>query len=394
MSEDQVEFISEEDIEVYDLDPATFGQSVLWGTDWTVETILAQLRRGNIEINPRFQRRDAWSKPIKSRFIESVILGLPVPQVVLAEMRDQRGKYVILDGKQRLLSLMQFAGIAEDSENNRFALSGLEVRRDLLRKRFRNFEQEPALRADLDAFQTHTIRAVVIRNWPSLAFLHVVFQRLNTGSLKLSAQELRQAIAPGPFTYFADDETIECEELQRLLGRDTPDPRMRDVELLVRFIGFQMFLSRYTGRMKEFLDETCIDLNRDWATASIKIGVLTVNFKAAIAVLELIFAEDGVARKHGSRLFNRSIFDALVYYAAQPQIREAMAAQPDVVRVAYRGLIADAEFQEAVESDTAGLPHTAARLGMWGRSLSVGLGIEFDIPELVMDGNGQQRFTA
>ena len=51
------------------------------------------------------------------------------------------------------------------------------------------------------------------------------FQRLNTGSLKLSPQELRQALAPGEFTNFVDDQTIASSEIQKLLGRDSPDPR-------------------------------------------------------------------------------------------------------------------------------------------------------------------------
>lgn len=388
---EQVEFANEDDAGDAGLDAAAFGHSVLWGTDWTVETIIAQLRRGNIEINPRFQRRDAWSRSIKSRFIESIILGLPVPQVVLAEIRGARGKYVILDGKQRLLSLMQFAGFATDSKNNNFRLSGLEVRTDLVRKRFSNLEADSSLQKDLDAFLTHTIRAVVIRNWPSIAFLHVVFQRLNTGSLKLSPQELRQAVAPGEFTYYADDATVGAREIHKLLGRDGPDPRMRDVELLVRFIGFQVYLTEYTGRMKEFLDNTCVRLNEEWPKREALVKQLVEEFRRGIASLEKIFGEDGVARKHGSRLFNRSIFDALAFYAADAGLRAEMADHAGAVRAAYNELIQIPEFQEAVESDTAGLPHTAARLSMWGDALSKALGRAFPIPRLEATKSGEQR---
>ncbi|MGN6930399.1 DUF262 domain-containing protein, partial [Neisseria sp. P0015.S010] len=76
--------------------------------DWTTETIIRQIEKGNIILNPDFQRRDAWNKKKKSQFIESLILGLPIPQIVLAESKDQKGKYIVLDGKQRLLSLRQF----------------------------------------------------------------------------------------------------------------------------------------------------------------------------------------------------------------------------------------------------------------------------------------------
>src|SRR5436190_18534638 len=81
------------------------GSAVVYSADWTAETILGQLEKGNIDVKPRFQRRDAWSSSHKSRFIESLILGLPIPQIVLAELG--KGRFIVLDGKQRLLALLQ-----------------------------------------------------------------------------------------------------------------------------------------------------------------------------------------------------------------------------------------------------------------------------------------------
>ena len=87
--------------------------AVVSGTDWTTETIVSQLKRNNIQLRPRFQRRDAWKRDRKSRFIESLIVGLPIPQIVLAESKQDRGKFMVLDGKQRLLSILQYWGMAE-----------------------------------------------------------------------------------------------------------------------------------------------------------------------------------------------------------------------------------------------------------------------------------------
>lgn len=92
-----------------DLRPTRGHQAVVTGTDWTVETVLSQMRRGNFDLSPKFQRRDAWDAKRKSRFIESLILQLPVPQIVLAEKKNAKGQYIVLDGKQRLLALRQFA---------------------------------------------------------------------------------------------------------------------------------------------------------------------------------------------------------------------------------------------------------------------------------------------
>lgn len=392
---EQVEFSEEnESVEVPENEVAQFGQAVLWGTDWTVETIISQIERGNIEINPQFQRRDAWNRAAKSRFVESIILGLPIPQVVLAERRDQRGRYLILDGKQRLLSLMQFAGLATASRNNRFGLSGLEIRPDLSRKKYSHFQSRPELANEFDAFRSHTIRAVVIRNWPSMSFLHLVFHRLNSGSLKLSPQELRQALAVGPFTSYVDEVALDSHDIHRLLSRDTPDPRMRDTELLVRHLSFRYYLHHYTGRMKEFLDDSCDRFNQEWDVRQPEITQSVSDFKEAVAALEQIFAERRIARKRNSNLFNRSIFDALAYYASIPEIRATMLANHPAVCAAYEATIGDEQFQIAVESDTAGIPHTERRFRIWGQRLGAALELELPVPVAVENDQGQVRFTA
>src|SRR5688572_2935664 len=87
----------------------SLGKASLSSSDWTVETILSQMRRGNIQLNPGFQRRDAWTDERKSGFVESLMLGLPIPQLVLAEHGTERGKYIVIDGKQRLLTLRRFS---------------------------------------------------------------------------------------------------------------------------------------------------------------------------------------------------------------------------------------------------------------------------------------------
>src|SRR5208282_1139082 len=92
---------SEDDLQA--IDPSLLGQAVVFGTDWTAATLIDQLRRGNIKLDPIFQRRDAWDPKRKSRFIESIVLGLPIPQLVLAEAKEDKGAFLVIDGKQRLL---------------------------------------------------------------------------------------------------------------------------------------------------------------------------------------------------------------------------------------------------------------------------------------------------
>lgn len=323
MAGKDVEFVEEDDAELEPSQVTKFSQAVLHATDWTVETIISQLERGNIDLNPRFQRRDAWSLKGKSRFIESIVLGLPIPQIVLAEKKRQRGTFIVLDGKQRLLSLMQYAGKARPEDaNNKFGLTGLDARTDL---RGKTLPELPS--RDTTTFLNQTIRTVAIRNWPNNDFLHLVFLRLNTGTVRLSPQELRQAMAPGKYSDFIDEWTFKSTAIQQLLSRDSPDPRMRDVELLARHLALKHFLPEYAGRMKPFLDAAAETFNDEWNERASVIQEDAKSFDEAIFVLLDIFATTGVARKNDSYSFNRAIFDALSFYAVKSNVMKKNAHQ-------------------------------------------------------------------
>src|SRR6266851_1889242 len=124
IDEDQPDVTESED-DLQSIDPSMLGQAVVFGTDWTAATLIDQLRRENIRLDPIFQRRDAWSPKRKSRFVESIVLGLPIPQIVLAEAKDDKGTFLVIDGKQRLLSLQQFAGIGVDPNRSALVLTNL-----------------------------------------------------------------------------------------------------------------------------------------------------------------------------------------------------------------------------------------------------------------------------
>jgi hypothetical protein len=234
----------------------------------------------------------------------------------------------------------------------------------------------------------------VIRNWPDLDFLHLVFLRLNTGSLKLSPQELRQAAIPGPFSDYIDAAASESQALRTILSRNSPDPRMRDVELLVRYLSFQNYLPAYQGRMKRFLDQSCSAFNNEWHQDGTHIEDQVTDFEAGVAALIEIFGSDHLARKSGSRSFNRAIFDALIFYASDAKIRATMLQSPERVRSAYAAVMQNDIFVQAVDSDTAGVPHTHDRLAVWGIELRTAIALNFNIPELSEDAvSGERQIT-
>lgn len=127
-------------------------KAVLWSTDWTIETIFSQLTKGNIELNPEFQRREAWNDEKKSLFIESILIGLPIPQIVLAERKDRPGSYLVIDGKQRLLTLRKFCANSKDKAFIPFGLKGLTIRSDLNGSTLEDLNSNPKLSDDARIF--------------------------------------------------------------------------------------------------------------------------------------------------------------------------------------------------------------------------------------------------
>ncbi|MFH9425215.1 DUF262 domain-containing protein [Streptomyces sp. NPDC017529] len=367
-------------------------RAVVTDTDWTAETILSQLRRGNIQLNPRFQRRDAWNKPRKSRFIESLILGLPIPQIVLAEDKNRRGKFIVLDGKQRLLALRQFAAgssfaASEEEESFKgFSLTGMEVREDLRLATLKKMEDDDEYVDDLNSLLNETIRTVVVRRWPNEDFLNLVFLRLNTGSVKLSPQELRQALHPGKFTDFLDDCASESEWLRYALRIDKPDFRMRDVEILLRYFGFRYMLDEYTGNLKKFLDDTVNVLNAQWPKEEARIRGVGEDCNRAIEATFDVFGDNAFYRwAHGKYegRFNRAVFDVMTYYFSEDSVRAKIGSHAEAIESAFRGLCDnDQRFVESIQTTTKTPLATYRRLSLWGEALGEAIGIKVRIPEL------------
>ena len=383
----QLQFESDADESEDDLKPTNFNQAVTWATDWTTETIVLQLQRGVIDLNPNFQRRDAWRQARKSRFIESLILGLPIPQIVLAERPEKRGTYLVIDGKQRLLTLKQFCGVDDLAvgESERFILSNLPVEKKLNGKSYKDLLNEPQLNEKLSAFRSQTIRTVVIKNWPNEDFLYTVFLRLNSNSVPLSPQELRKALHPGLFINFVEQASANSKALQHALGLTNPDFRMRDVEIAIRYFAFRRNICNYRGNLKEFLDNICKDLNKRWNIEQATIRSQFEEFENAIKLTESVFGKAKSFRKYADGKYetrlNRAVFDICLYYFSLKKYAEKVDAKKAKIKEAFERLCTeDLEFLRSLETSTKTTDVVKKRFEAWGRCLSQVLAVPFVSP--------------
>ena len=364
-------------------------ETVVAGSDWTTATIRDQLIRENIQLNPRFQRRDAWNITRKSRFIESLILGFPVPQIVLATNNKEKGKFIVLDGKQRLLTILQFYGDS-DTPNNSFTLKDLEFLDNLNGCQYQDIKNDFNLNDILDQLDNQTIRTIVIRNWKTESFLHKIFLRLNLENTPLSSQELRQALHPGGFINFLDDRAIESQALKKIFKSSYPDFRMRDTDILLRYVAFHYYLSDYRGDLKKFLDNACVSLNARWDQNSEEIKNIIDQFENAVQTTINIFGEKNFSRlwlpesaTYRSQ-FNRAILDVMVFYFCDDLMRAAAETNKEQVEEAFKSLCRTAvdRFKNAVLISTNTKQSTYDRFHLWGQALSEVLDINFNIPQM------------
>ncbi|HPA24879.1 MAG TPA: DUF262 domain-containing protein [Bacilli bacterium] len=367
---------SEDDVEVDYLNKIT--DTVLWSTDWTVESIISAQKRSTFNINPGFQRRDAWNSKKKSRFIESLIYGLPVPQIVLAEDIKNRGRYLVVDGKQRLITIFSFfsnePGIGfELTGLNSNTLNGCSVGK--------LESQYPDLYNNL---LNQAIRSIIIKNWTSENLLYTIFYRLNSGSLPLSPQELRKALKPGKFLDYIDEYCSSSQSISKLFKTNTPDPRMRDMDLVLRYFVMTKHTSEYRGNYKLALDTVSDYYNKNWDKLKTQIDDTLKGFESIIELAYLVFGEDQVFRRpdlqRADNRVNRALFDIICYYFNQQPRDEILSKKDQLISLLFELCDKNPVFLKAISSNTNNLKETSARFVIFGESFQALIGKDVNIP--------------
>lgn len=321
-----------------------------------ISTLTAMIN-DQINLNPQFQRRDRWDQARQSRFIESLIMNVPIPPVFLGE--DEYGMYVVLDGRQRLTAVNEFL-------KNTYELTKLYVWKELNGMRFSDLKKQK-----LDRFLTRRfIPAVVILKESSPEVKYDVFDRLNTGAVVAEPMEIRNAVFRGKFNELL--RTLSDNHIfRRLWAIPTDDvqreanqmyQRMVDLELVLRFFALRDYQSMNL-RFKDYLSLYLSEQNiRYKEHPELQIEDQRA-FHWAVNNCWSIFADDAF-RKPATGNRSVPLADAcmVALSSVDPQVIMAEARTTKVRKALDTLIKEDQDFIKAISTGTNGKGAIATRI--------------------------------
>ncbi|MEA5418685.1 DUF262 domain-containing protein [Spirulina sp. CCNP1310] len=313
-----------------------------YNADYPVDGLVKRIQRQDIHI-PEFQRSYVWKKEQASRFIESLLLGLPVPGIFLAK-EPKSNRLIVIDGQQRLKTLQYFyegkfpIKSNEDQYQDFFLVDVAE--------QFDGKSYATLLANDQRQLDDSILPATIVRQEePKEEFstsMYYIFERLNTGGTQLLSQEIRASIYYGEFNQLLN-ELNKYEVWQKIFqGKENsrkPDPskRMKDRELILRFTALYFAMSSYKNSMKDFLNDFMMSNRNLQKYSALEI---TQVFQKTI---NTIYQAIGIKAFRPRRGLHAAVFDAVMVGVAH-RLENGEIEQKSRLNHAYDELLQSEDF--------------------------------------------------
>ncbi len=329
--------------------------------DFSISTIYDKLTSKEKSLFiPEFQRGYVWTKPQASRLIESLIIQCPIPVIYLSQERDER--LSVIDGNQRLQSIRKFL-------NNEFELAGLTAYPELDGLKFD--ELDPRFQRHIE---NRTLRCIVIMKDTHPQVKFDVFERLNSGAVELSPQELRHGIYHGSFVDWVG--RTARREVWRKLVHAGNNKRMKAEEFLIRFLALAVDFEHYEKPLAIYLN-TFTERNRDASDAQLA-DFLSV-FERTIETVEALFGDLAFAifDTHANRKiissFNAALFDAEMVAVSRSGLNAGDILDPQRQRflASLGDLFYVEEFQKTISRATSDEDRVRSRIASIQHLISI-----------------------
>jgi len=282
-----------------------------------LDTVLRRIRNSTIKLAPSFQRNYVWDDQRKSLLIESMMLRIPLPMFYVSEDKD--GVWEVVDGLQRLTTIRDFI-LGQDADGKGFALKGLEFWGELFDgKMFFDVEKKMNVPRIINNIMEAELSFTIINPDTPEKVKRNIFKRINTGGMRLSAQEIRHALYQGEATDLLKS-LVDSREYKTVIGETVKDNRMAGRELIIRYLSFNLRGWRsFKGDMDSYLSDTMRWINEDITLDKVKPydrARIAATFEMALSRSKKIFGDHAFRRSRGAARrtpVNKPLFEIWMY---------------------------------------------------------------------------------
>jgi uncharacterized protein with ParB-like and HNH nuclease domain len=331
--------------------------------DHSVKSLKEQIDDGALLLADDFQRRRVWDDTKASRLIESLLINVPIPVCYLAELEE--GVSSVIDGQQRLTAIYRY--LTDDLK-----LRSLKIRSDLNKSKFSQLGV-----TDRRNFNVRFIRCVLILKESDPKIRLHVFDRLNSNSVRLNRQELRNSLYRGSLNSLVKD-LSKNDTFKKLRRAKDVEKRMNDCEMILRFFAFYFNGNNYQGRLSEFLD--------DYLQSGMKFSSQVLEehqkfFLRTIEVVDTIFGENAfrrydVVNNIWKTSINRAIYDIMMLYFTKLSSEDAERYKDAIINE-FKDLFDNPVFEDSIATQPEKVTQMQTRLDLWRDRLDK-IGIPLD----------------
>lgn len=335
-----------------------------WGADLSFREIISMYEEDEL-IKPELQRKYVWTKMEASRFIDSILLGLPVPSIFFA--KEPNETMLIIDGFQRIMTVFDYVKGIFSGDGKIFKLSNTENINSRWRgKAFAELEVEEKRR-----IRNTTIHAIIFeQKYPrNDTGMFQVFERINTGGRTLKAQEIRNCVYQGKCNdlLFRLNKNKDWREI---LGTQDEDSRMADLELILRFFAMSELINRTEVNNKQinlakYLNDYMGDKTKE---SNVEIAKMEKKFVNMVKACRNVFGDNAFKNLKGdldgfTNKINPALFDAISVATAYAIERGVFDENTDYMS-RYVEILKKEEFKELISRRTTNVANILARINM------------------------------
>ncbi len=319
----------------------------------TIATLVQMLENGMVDMQPAFQRfGNVWKLEQKSCLIESVLLGLPLPSFYFLREKGN-GKWIIIDGLQRLTTLKEFC------VEKTLRLKGL----DYLQDRYEGLRFDDLEKSDRLNFNMQSVTLNILHGSTPSDVKYILFKRINSAGTQLKPQEIRNALYQGTATKLLNG-LVDHPVVENVLGK-IDKKRMERQEYLLRFFAFYLYdySTDHVSSLDAFLSKSMDRINKE--VCEDEISRLETSLTNALELCSNIFGDNVFKnpKNEGKKLISKALFDAVSVNIAKLRSTQQtlLTDRKDKLASLYNNLFDNSAFQKSLLSGTGQKAKIATR---------------------------------